>query len=219
VLGAHASPKDVVVGELSPVARDLDGLAKAEWVEEREHLERDLPREECERVEPDELVRLGREHRELTRKGRAARSSATETYWGKTATWTDLRKAAHGEKALEDDLAPRMARGREGRPDAVDRLPVCQGEGIKRLESARGCFSSAGACKRLCARVTSTKGSRSQPARPTGRRQVRWHAGPCSCELGGRWSSDRPSRQTWPTDDAASCKGRLHEDSPLGAGR
>jgi len=80
VLGAHASPEDVVVGELSPVARDLDGLAKAEWVEEREHLERDLPREECERVEPDELVRLGREHRELTRKGRAARSSATETY-------------------------------------------------------------------------------------------------------------------------------------------
>lgn len=52
---------------------------------------------------------------------------------------THLRKAAHGEEALEDDLSPRVSGAGEGGPDGVDSLSVCEREGIERLEGKENC--------------------------------------------------------------------------------
>lgn len=65
MLSAHPPPEKVVVGETLPVPRDLNGTTEREGVKVGEDLERDLAREERERVEADEVMDLSGEEREL----------------------------------------------------------------------------------------------------------------------------------------------------------
>ena len=105
MLLANATPQDVVVRKVLPLASYLGGAAQGSGVEITEYFQTDLTGEDCKGIDADEMRELLGEQRELG-------------------------EAAHGEEALEDEGPLGMRGGRKVGPDGVDRFALCDGERI-----------------------------------------------------------------------------------------